>query len=136
VKEGLSVRDLRSVSDARGLRVDLWGEEPGSWTAEARDLFPGEIVCWINPVEEERIYCLRGMVKLVVCEKSGEREPLEVYLGEYKPREVRVAGNLLYGYKAVGHENALVIRMWRGKEGALLSPEEASVPYRWEIVMR
>lgn len=130
------MRELECDSDRRGLWLRLWEGEEGGWTAEARDLFPGEILCWINPAAEERVYCLRGMIKLVVCEKEGERKPIEIYLGEFRPREVRVADNLLYGYKAVGHESALVVRMWRGKEGVFIPPEEASVPYNWEIVMR
>ncbi len=136
MKEGLSVRDLKCGLDARGFRTELWEPEEGLWASEALYLYPGEIVCWVEPAEQERIYCLRGMIKLVVSEKEGEKNPQEVYLGEFKPREATISGSLIYGFKAVGHESALVIRMWKASKGRSVTQEEAAVPYDWEIVMR
>jgi dTDP-4-dehydrorhamnose 3,5-epimerase len=81
------------------------------------------------------------MIKLVACDRrdgSATRDEVtEIYLGEYRFREVEVPPGVLRGWKAVGHEPALVLRCAEAvEEGRRLSPEEAAVPYDWEIVMR
>ncbi|WP_287153054.1 dTDP-4-dehydrorhamnose 3,5-epimerase family protein [Candidatus Solincola tengchongensis] len=142
--EGLRVRELPSRSHVRGYTVDLWqGEEaPPASYARLHHVFPGCVEAWwVREITPERVVCLRGMIKLVVFDRREgsptREEVVEVYLGEYRFREVEIPPGVLLGWKAVGHEPALVLRYAEAaEEGRRLSPEEAGVPYDWEIVMR
>ncbi len=142
--EGLRVRELTSSSHRRGFTVDLWGtgEMPPSSCARLHHVFPGCVEAWwVRESSPERILCLRGMIKLVLCDRregSPTREEVsEIYLGEYRFREVEIPPGVLRGWKAVGHEPALVLQCADGgEEERRLSLEEAAVPYGWEIVMR
>lgn len=143
--EGLRVRELSSQAHSRGYTVDLWdGSEAPHPSARARiyHVFPGCVEAWwVRDETPERIVCLRGMIKLVACDRragsSTRDEVMEVYLGEYRFREVEVPPGVLRGWKAVGHEPALVLWCAEGaEEGRRLPAKEAGVPYDWEIVMR
>lgn len=142
---GVKVRELTSAMDAAGMSVEIWG--PGSAPAisslEARRLFPGAVEAWTLREEgEERIFCLQGMIKLVLCDRregsSTRGEVMELFLGEYRPREVIVPPGVLRGWKAVGSREALVCLALEveGSTARWLTQEEARVPYDWEIVMQ
>jgi dTDP-4-dehydrorhamnose 3,5-epimerase len=144
--EGVSVKELRSDLDEVGLTLDLWaeGNTPGPLCAASCSmLFPGALEAWVSRREAvERITCLRGTIKLVLCDRregSPTRgEVMELFLGEYRFREARVPPGVLRGWKAVGDRPVLVLLVLEGEDesGALLSQDEAGVPYDWEIVMR
>jgi dTDP-4-dehydrorhamnose 3,5-epimerase len=144
--EGVCVRELPSSLDAAGLTVDMWqgDDSPGNLYASSwRTLFPGTVEAWISRVKaRERIVCLGGTIKLVLCDRregSPTRdEVVELFLGEYRYREVIVPPGVLRGWKAVGNRNALVLLVLEGDddEARCLGLEEAAVPYDWEIVMK
>ena len=144
--EGVSVRELQSSLDGAGLRVDIW-EKDGTpaplQAASCSTLFPGTVEAWISREKAtERIVCLQGAIKLVLCDRregSPTRdEVMELFLGEYRLREVVVPAGILRGWKAVGTRPALVLLALEGGDGEAryLSREEAGVPYDWEIVMQ
>ena len=142
--EGLRVRELPTRLHYRGYTVELFEADhaPAPLCARVHHLFPGCVEAWwCRESVPERVYCLRGMIKLVACDRrEGSRtrdQVVEIYLGEYRFREVEVPPGVLLGWKAVGHEPALVLRCTgSGEEGRRLSAEEAAVPYDWDIVMR
>jgi dTDP-4-dehydrorhamnose 3,5-epimerase len=144
--EGVSIRELRSNLDAAGFSVEIWENEdlPGSpGAASCRAVFPGSLEAWaMREKDAERIICLQGMIKLVLCDRRGDsptrEEVMEIFLGEYRFREVIVPPGVLRGWKAAGGCTALVLLVLEGEGGAssILSPEEAAVPYDWDIVMQ
>lgn len=144
--EGVSVRELRSSLDAAGLSVEIWDGEsnPGTLLASScRTVFPGVVEAWVSREKAaERIACIEGMIKLVLCDRREDSptrdEVMELFLGEYRFREVIVPPGVLRGWKAVGGRNALVLLFLEGEDGdsRFLSREEAGVPYDWEIVMQ
>lgn len=143
--EGLRVRELATRPHSRGYTVALWeGAErlPPCRLVRAHHLFPGCVdAWWVREDAPERVICLGGMIKLVVCDRregsSTRDEVMEIYLGEFRLREVEVPPGVLRGWKVVGHEPALVLWCADGEgEGRRLSGEEARVPYDWDIVMR
>ena len=144
--EGVSVRELSSNLDAAGLSVGIWesGDCPSPLdSATCRAIFPGVVEAWVSREKSvERVVCLVGMIKLVLCdrrESSPTRdEVMEVFLGEYRFREVLVPPGVLRGWKAVGDRTALILSFLESEDAGsrFLSPEEAGVPYDWEIVMQ
>jgi len=144
--EGVSVRELESSLEATGLSVMLWDGDgvPGSlFRSSFRAVFPGIVEAWFSRERaRERITCLEGTIKLVLCDRregsATSGEVMEIFLGEYRFREVIVPPGVLRGWKAVGGCNALIFRALEGEESALQSftLEEADVPYDWEIVMQ
>lgn len=143
---GAMVRELPNTLDANGYTVELWGGEVSPaprGSASLHHLFPGRVEAWFRRREAaERIICLQGMIKLVLCDRrEGSRgwgEVAELFLGEYRFREVTVPPGVLRGWKAVGGRPALVLLLAEGgEEGAeFVGEAEAEVPYDWEIVMR
>ncbi|MEW6554541.1 MAG: dTDP-4-dehydrorhamnose 3,5-epimerase family protein [Actinomycetota bacterium] len=144
--EGVTVKELPSELDKVGLTLDLWGDgnPPGLLrAASCRALFPGGLEAWVSRREAvERITCLEGTIKLVLCDRregSPTRdEVVELFLGEYRFREVTVPPGVLRGWKAVGDRSALVFLALEGgsTDALCLTQEEAAVPYDWDIVMQ
>jgi dTDP-4-dehydrorhamnose 3,5-epimerase len=144
--EGVRVRELPSSLDKEGLTVEIWGGEdrPSALqSSSCRVLFPGIVEAWMKrEAATERIICLEGTIKLVLCDRregsSTREEVMELFLGEYRFREVSVPPGVLRGWKAVGGHTALVFLALEGGEGEsrVLTPMDAQVPYDWEIVMQ
>ena len=143
--EGVEVRELAASLDAAGMSVTVWGEgaAPGLHSLVARRVFPGVVEAWsLREGAAERVFCLRGMIKLVLCDRregsTSRGEVMELFLGEYRPREVAIPPGVLRGWKAVGAREALVCLAPEGNGGRVrvISREEARVPYDWEIVMQ
>ncbi|MBN2028071.1 MAG: dTDP-4-dehydrorhamnose 3,5-epimerase family protein [Actinobacteria bacterium] len=144
--DGVSVRELDSSLDATGQSVALWNGEglPGSlFRSSFRTVFPGIVEAWFSRERaRERITCLEGTIKLVLCDRrdgsATSGEVMEIFLGEYRFREVIVPPGVLRGWKAVGGRNALIFQALEGEESApqFFTLEEADVPYDWEIVMQ
>lgn len=142
----LVVRDLHPRLDEKGITLDIWdgGDFPAPHIASCcRLVFPGVVEAWMRrEAAWERIVCLQGMLKLVLCDRregSPTRDEVsELFLGEYRWREVVVPPGVLRGWKAMGGGPALALVSLQGEsgEGVLLTQEEAGVPYDWEIVMR
>ncbi len=142
----VSVRELPSGLDASGLSVEIWrgADRPGSSIgASFRAVFPGVAEAWTShEAAVERIVCLGGTIKLVLCDRRADSptrdEIMEIFLGEYRFREVTVPPGVLRGWKAVGGEAALILSVLEGDDtdSRLLNREEAGVPYDWEIVMQ
>ncbi|MBC7248019.1 MAG: dTDP-4-dehydrorhamnose 3,5-epimerase family protein [Actinobacteria bacterium] len=143
---GVIVRELPTALDATGYAVDLWGGEASSppyGRATLRHLFPGRVEAWFRrKAVAERVICLQGMIKLVLCDRrEGSQaggEVMELFLGEYRFREVAVPPGVLRGWKAVGGRPALVLLVveGEGEDPEYVGQQEAAVPYDWEIVMR
>ncbi|MDY6796581.1 MAG: hypothetical protein SWK76_15080 [Actinomycetota bacterium] len=144
--EDLKIRELDTRSGKNGLYMEIWagGELPDPHhSTSLHRLFPGVVEAWINRGEAvERIMCLEGMIKLVLCDRrddSPTREEVnEIFLGEFRLREVAVPPGVLRGWKVVGGRPALVLLALQGKqgEGETVGLEEAAVDYDWEIVMQ
>jgi len=142
---GLKVKELHVRLDALGYTIQLW--ESGGFPSahlgtSVRRLHRGEVEAWVRRVSaSERIVCLEGMIKLVLCDRrpdSPTRDRVEeLFLGQYRFREVVVPPGVLRGWKAVGEREALVLLTLEGEteEAELLGEEEAAVPYDWEIRM-
>jgi dTDP-4-dehydrorhamnose 3,5-epimerase len=144
--EGLVIRELPLYSRKDGLTIDIWeGEDAPSpcLAASCSIISPGEVEAWTRRDKaSERIICFKGMLKLVLCDRregsKTQGEIVELFLGEYRYREIIVPPGLLRGWKAVGNMPALVFLALEGEGGeeVSLSLEDAGVSYDWDIVMK
>ncbi len=143
--DGLQVRELPSQAGAAGLAIELWQGEParGHLASSCYNLFPGIIEAWrVNERSFERVICLRGMIKLVTCDRRPDSptrdEVSELFLGEYRYREITIPPGVLRGWKAIGDMPALILSILEGEAGEsrAIGAEEAGVPYDWKIVMK
>lgn len=140
------VRELRSSLEEAGLTVEVWSGEVAPaplGRCAFHTVFPGAVEAWVSRSRaRERVICLGGALKLVLCDRregsptAGEVQ--EIFLGEYRFREVTVPPGVLRGWKGVGDRPALVLLGLEGEGGdeARVSQEEAAVPYDWDIVMQ
>ena len=144
--QGVTVRELQSSPDGGGFSVELWDGDnlPGQLiSSTCRVVLAGTVEAWSRRDKAvERIVCLEGMIKLVLCDRREGSPTLdevnEIFLGEYRFREAVVPAGVLRGWKAVGGRNALVLLVLEGESGDArsITPAEADVPYDWEIVMQ
>ncbi len=144
--QGVMVRELESSLDKGGLGIKIWNGESAPQppiSSYCRSVFPGVVEAWSSRDEgAERVICLEGMIKLVLCDRREDSptrdEVNELFLGEYRLREAIIPGGVLRGWKAVGSRTALVLFVLEGGEGETryLTPQEADVPYDWDIVMQ
>lgn len=144
--QGVAVRELEPHPGRDGMEVEIW--EPGDLDgrllqATCHRIFPGKVQAWIlRHRAGERIVCLLGMIKLVLCDRRegspSRDEIMELYLGEFRPREVVIPPGVLRGWKAVGDRPAVVFVALEGESGesAFLDREKAGVDYDWDIVMQ
>lgn len=144
--QGVTVRELRSSLDKEGISVEIWkGDDLPEplFSSSCRVILPGVVEAWSRrDGAVERIVCLEGMIKLVLCDRregSPTRDEVnELFLGEYRFREAVVPPGVLRGWKAVGDRSALVLLVLEGESGdaRFVAPEEAGVSYDWDIVMQ
>jgi len=146
VIQGIEVRELESRLGTDGIDVELWKpddlDEP-PLQATYHYLVPGRVQAWtFHHQAAERIICLQGMIKLVLCDRRegspSHDEVMELHLGEFRPREVVVPPGVLRGWKAVGDSSAVVLLALEGESGesTMLDHERAGVAYDWDIVMQ
>lgn len=144
--QGLMVRELPSFLQKESRRCDIWDSDNAPkppLSAAFHYIYPGVVEAWTRRSKaSERLICLEGMLKLVLCDRregsSSRDEVMEIFLGEFRCREVIVPAGVLRGWKAVGDRPALVFLALEGEpgDGTQLGLEEAGVPYDWDIVMR
>ena len=144
--QGVEVRELESRLGTEGIDVELWRPddlEGAPLQADYYHLFPGVVQAWtLRHQAAERIVCLQGMIKLVLCDRRdgspSHDEVMELHLGEFRPREVVVPPGVLRGWKAVGESSAVVLLALVGESGesTMLDQEKAGVGYDWDIVMQ
>ena len=144
--QGVAIRELASSLDKEGLSVELWNGDDSPQppiSSRFRHIFPDVVEAWSSRDKaKERVICLEGMIKLVLCDRREDSPTLgevnELFLGEYRMREAIIPGGVLRGWKAVGGRTALVLFILEGEAGeaSYLAPEEAEVPYDWDVVMQ
>jgi dTDP-4-dehydrorhamnose 3,5-epimerase len=146
VIQGVEVRELESQLGKEGVIVEVWRPdelEVPPLRATFHHILPGVVQAWTCRRQAvERIICLQGMIKLVLCDRREDSpsrdEIMELHLGEFRPREVVVPAGVLRGWKAVGDRPAAVFLVLEGGngDGVVLDREKAEVAYDWEIVMQ
>ena len=144
--QGVEVRELQSQLGADGVDVELWRPDDldgPPLQANYYYLFPGVVQAWtLRHQAAERIVCLQGMIKLVLCDRREDSpsrdEVVELHLGEFRPREVVVPPGVLRGWKAAGESSAVILLALVGESGesTRLDREKAGVDYDWDIVMQ
>ncbi|OFW59220.1 MAG: hypothetical protein A2Y75_01720 [Candidatus Solincola sediminis] len=139
--EGLEVRELPSHLGEKGLLIEL-GRTAGL-TSSCHSLFPEIVDAWTEHQGAiERVICLEGMIKLVTYDARPDSptrgKVCELFLGEYRYREVKIPAGVLRGWKATGNRGAIVLSTFEGEDAQsrILNREEAGVPYDWDIVMK
>jgi dTDP-4-dehydrorhamnose 3,5-epimerase len=146
VIQGVVVKELESRLGGDGVDVELWRPDDMDGPplqASYHFLFPGKVQAWtLRDQAAERIVCLQGMIKLVLCDRregsTSRDEVMELHLGEYRPREVVVPPGVLRGWKAAGERSAVILLLLVGESGdsTILDQEKAGVDYDWDIVMQ
>lgn len=144
--QGVVVRELESQLGADGIDVELWRPDDMDrppLQVYYHYLFPGRVQAWIlRHQAAERIVCLQGMIKLVLCDRRegspSQDEVMEIHLGEFRPREVVVPPGVLRGWKAAGERSVVILLALEGEDGesTMLDQEKAGVAYDWDIVMQ
>ncbi len=144
---GIAVKRLRIHADERGSVFEVLraGEEIAGSFAQLNIVtaFPGVIKGWRRHREQSGLFAAAsGTIKLVIhddrtgSETAGETN--EFILGDRNPILVRVPAGVLYGFKAFGDREAVVVhladRPYRASDPDedRVDPHLGDVPYDWD----
>lgn len=118
VIEDVVVKDLKLIPDERGFLMEcvrsddpLYGEFGQAYiSAVYKDCVKG----WHKHREQtDFVVCVKGMIKLVVFDtrvgSSSEGEFMETFLGEQKPRLVKIPKGLYHGWMGLTDGLSLVL---------------------------
>lgn len=139
---GVRVRELKQIHDERGYLMELmrsdWEEFQNFGQVYMTTAYPGVVKAWHYHKEQtDNFICIFGMAKVVLYD-AREDSPTkgkinEFFTGEKKPMLIRIPPLVYHGFKAVGHEKAVIVnvpnRLYNYDD-----PDEHRVPHDSEDV--
>ncbi|UCD92581.1 MAG: dTDP-4-dehydrorhamnose 3,5-epimerase family protein [Methanobacteriota archaeon] len=135
--DGVSVRELRQIHDERGYLMELmrsdWEEFENFGQVYMTSAYPGVVKAWhYHKAQTDNFICVFGMAKVVLYdprEDSPTKGKInEFFVGEKKPLLIRIPPLVYHGFKAVGHEKAVIVNV-PTKLYDYENPDEHRVPY-------
>jgi dTDP-4-dehydrorhamnose 3,5-epimerase len=116
--EGVHVRDLRWIPDARGSILECWreswGVHDGCRQVYLSETLPGVVKAFhAHKIQTDHFVCVAGRVLLVLYD-DREGSPTRGNLAEYVlavdrgPRAVTIPPGVVHGWKALGTTPAIV----------------------------
>ena len=145
--DGVAAKTLNVIPDERGRLMEILRNDDDIFTQFGQvymtTTYPGVVKAWhYHKKQEDFIACIKGMIKLVLYddrEGSPTRGQIdEFYVGDHKPRLVRVPRMVYHGWKCVSLDEALIINAptmvynYREPDEFRIDPHTNDIPYDWE----
>jgi len=145
--DGVAAKTLNVIPDERGRLMEILRSDDDIFTQFGQvymtTTYPGVVKAWhYHKKQEDFIACVKGMIKLVLYddrEGSPTRGQIdEFYVGEHKPRLVRVPRMVYHGWKCISLDEALIINAptmvynYREPDEFRIDPHMNDIPYDWE----
>lgn len=140
--DGVTVRDLVEHVDQRGSVQKIVGahspEQPVFGEVYASLTNPGVVKAWHLQAEQTNLLsCVAGRLRLVVHDARPDSptrgRTLEVELGDGARRLVRIPPGVVYGWKSVGEQTAILVnvsdRPHDPSTSRKIDPASDEVPY-------
>jgi len=145
--DGVAAKTLNVIPDERGRLMEILRNDDDIFTQFGQvymtTTYPGVVKAWhYHKKQEDFIVCIKGMIKLVLYddrEGSPTRGQIdEFYVGDHKPRLVRVPRMVYHGWKCISLDEALIINAptmvynYREPDEFRIDPHINDIPYDWE----
>ncbi len=145
--DGVAAKTLNVIPDERGRLMEILRSDDDIFTQFGQvymtTTYPGVVKAWhYHKKQEDFIACIKGMIKLVLYddrEGSPTRGQIdEFYVGDHKPRLVRVPRMVYHGWKCISLDEALIINAptmvydYREPDEFRIDPHINDIPYNWE----
>lgn len=145
--DGVAAKTLNVIPDERGRLMEILRSDDDIFTQFGQvymtTTYPGVVKAWhYHKKQEDFIACIKGMIKLVLYddrEGSPTRGQIdEFYVGDHRPRLVRVPRMVYHGWKCVSPDEALIINAptmvynYREPDEFRIDPHINDIPYDWE----
>jgi dTDP-4-dehydrorhamnose 3,5-epimerase len=145
--DGVAAKTLNIIPDERGRLMEILRSDDDIFTQFGQvymtTTYPGVVKAWhYHKKQEDFIACIKGMIKLVLYddrEGSPTRGQIdEFYVGDHKPRLVRVPRMVYHGWKCISLDEALIINAptmvydYREPDEFRIDPHINDIPYDWE----
>lgn len=145
--DGVAAKTLNVIPDERGRLMEILRSDDDIFTQFGQvymtTTYPGVVKAWhYHKKQEDFIACVKGMIKLVLYddrEGSSTRGQIdEFYVGDHKPRLVRVPRMVYHGWKCISLDEALIINAptmvynYREPDEFRIDPHINDIPYDWE----
>jgi len=145
--DGVAAKTLNVIPDERGRLMEILRSDDDIFTQFGQvymtTTYPGVVKAWhYHKKQEDFIACIKGMIKLVLYddrEGSPTRGQIdEFYVGDHKPRLVRVPRMVYHGWKCISLDEALIINAptmvynYGEPDEFRIDPHINDIPYDWE----
>ncbi|HBL23299.1 MAG TPA: dTDP-4-dehydrorhamnose 3,5-epimerase [Deltaproteobacteria bacterium] len=145
--DGVAAKTLNVIPDERGRLMEILRSDDDIFTQFGQvymtTTYPGVVKAWhYHKKQEDFIACIKGMIKLVLYddrEGSPTRGQIdEFYVGDHRPRLVRVPRMVYHGWKCISPDEALIINAptmvynYREPDEFRIDPHINDIPYDWE----
>lgn len=145
--DGVAAKTLNVIPDERGRLMEILRSDDDIFTQFGQvymtTTYPGVVKAWhYHKKQEDFITCVKGMIKLVLYddrEGSPTRGQIdEFYVGDHKPRLVRVPRMVYHGWKCISPDEALIVNAptmvynYREPDEFRIDPHINDIPYDWE----
>lgn len=145
--DGVATKTLNVIPDERGRLMEILRSDDDIFTQFGQvymtTTYPGVVKAWhYHKKQEDFIACIKGMIKLVLYddrEGSPTRGQIdEFYVGDHKPRLVRVPRMVYHGWKCISLDEALIINAptmvynYGKPDEFRIDPHTNDIPYDWE----
>jgi len=145
--DGVAAKTLNIIPDERGRLMEILRSDDDIFTQFGQvymtTTYPGVVKAWhYHKKQEDFIACIKGMIKLVLYDDREGSPPRgqidEFYVGDHKPRLVRVPRMVYHGWKCISLDEALIINAptmvydYREPDEFRIDPHINDIPYDWE----
>jgi len=151
VIEGVALKRLKVIPDERGRLMECLRSDDDLFIKFGQmymtTTLPGGVKGWhLHHAQWDNIVCVKGMVKLALCDKRGgsptEGQIDEFFIGEHQPALVRVPPGVWHGWKCVSPEEAFIVNaptevyVYDSPDQDELPPDTPEIPYDWGVKLR
>lgn len=146
--EGVIAQQLRVIADERGWLMEVlrsdWGYFERFGQAYVTAAYPQVVKAWhMHKKQTDNIACIKGMVKLVLCDgrkHSETKEEIDEFvIGEKNPMLVKIPPQVWHGFKTISDETAIVMNVptnlydYKKPDEHRLPPNTKKIPYVWKL---
>ncbi len=145
--DGVKTKLLNVITDERGRLAEILRSDSELFQNFGQvyytTAYPGVVKAWhYHKIQTDHFFCIKGMTKLVLYdprEDSPTRGLInEFFVGDHNPLLVVIPKMVYHGFKAVSHEESIMINIptelynHNNPDEYRLEPDSDEIPYDWE----
>lgn len=144
--EGVTVKNLRNITDERGRLMEILRSDEPLYEKFGQVYlttnYPGVVKAWhFHKKQTDNICCLKGAVKVVLYDARTDSPTLkglvEVCIGDFNPALIVIPPGVYHGWKCISAEESLIVSIptepydYGHPDEYRLPPDTDEIPYDW-----